>query len=161
MAQAIFFSFVLFATWLLFSGIYDNPLLIALGVVSTVLVIVVSRRLSVIDRESQPFHLGPRILFYWPWLLVEILKSNFDVAWRVLSRGPDISPTLVRVPMDLRSDLGRVVYANSITLTPGTVSINVNQESILVHALTREGAASLGSGAMERRVAAFVNEADR
>jgi len=159
LAQVILPSLVLFSTWILLSGYYDNTLLVILGIASTFAVIAVSKRMGLIDRESHPIHLVPQILFYWPWLLLEIAKSNIDVARRMILPTPDISPTLVRVPMDLRSDLGRVVYANSITLTPGTVSINVDRESILVHALTRDGAAAVKAGDMERRVAAFVDEA--
>jgi len=161
LAQVIWLGTVLFATWILLSGYYDNILLVGLGIASTFAAVAVSYRMGVIDRGSQPVHLTPRALIYWPWLIREIAKSNVDVALRVISLTPDISPTLVRVPMVLRSDIGRVVYANSITLTPGTVSINVDRESILVHALTRDGAAAVESGDMERRVVAFVNETGR
>src|SRR3546814_10939326 len=64
---------------------------------------------------------------------------NIDVAKRVLSRGPDISPTVARLKITQRTDLARVIYANSITLTPGPVSVDVGHDAILVHALSREG----------------------
>ncbi|MFN4089653.1 MAG: Na+/H+ antiporter subunit E, partial [Alphaproteobacteria bacterium] len=161
LAQVISLSLVLFVTWLLLSGIYDVPLLVGLGVVSVIAVVAISRRMGVIDHEGHPVHLGSRVLIYWPWLLTEIMKSNLDVARRILSSVPDISPVMVRVPTGLRSDLGRVVYANSITLTPGTVSVVVDPDTILVHALTRDGAAAVEAGDMERRVVAFVDETAR
>ena len=161
LAHAISLSLVLFATWLLLSGIYDALPLLILGVISVIVVVSISKRMGVIDNEGHPVHLGSRILIYWPWLLLEIMKSNLDVARRMISATPDISPIMVRVPTDLRSDLGRVVYANSITLTPGTVSVVVDRDSIVVHALTGDGAAAVQAGDMERRVVAFMDETDR
>ncbi len=158
--QAASLALVLFVTWLLLSGVYDSWLLLGLGVASVLVVVLISWRMGILDPEGQPTHLGARALRYWPWLLWEIAKANIDVARRTLSPGPGISPTLVRVPTRLNSDLGRVIYANSITLTPGTISVDVDQDSILVHALSREGASDVESGEMERRVASFVAQDD-
>lgn len=148
----------LFVTWLLLSGHFDNAILLGLGVISVIVTVIIAKRMGLIDEEGHPTGLGPRILIFWPWLVVEILKSNFDVARRALSPRMDVSPTTIRLPLRLRSDVGRVVYANSITLTPGTVSLFVEPDSIVVHALTRHGASSLANGEMERRVAAFMKE---
>ena len=161
MVHALSLGLVLAITWLLLSGIYDNPLILGLGVVSVVIVILITRRMNVIDQEGHPVHLSAGIFTYWPWLIVEILKANVDVARRVLRRTPDISPTLLHLPTRLDSDLARVTYANSITLTPGTVSICVDPDMFVVHSLTREGAASLEEGEMERRVGAFISERAR
>jgi multicomponent Na+:H+ antiporter subunit E len=87
-----------------------------------------------------------------PWLLWEIAKANVDVARRVLSRRPAIAPSLLRVRAGQRGDLGRAIYANSITLTPGTVSIEVAGDEITVHALTAEAADGLRTGEMDRKV---------
>ncbi len=141
----------LFAAWLLLSGHY-TPLLIGLGIVSCALVLYVTRRMDVVDHEGHPVHLSWRFALYLPWLAVEIAKANLDVARRILSRGPAIDPTLLRVPATQRTDLGRVIFANSITLTPGTVSVEVDRESILVHALSRAAAEGLAEGQMDRRV---------
>jgi multicomponent Na+:H+ antiporter subunit E len=159
--HALSLGLVLSITWLLLSGIYDNPLILGLGVVSVVIVVLITRRMNVIDHEGHPVHLSAGVVTYWPWLLLEILKANVDVARRVLSRTPDISPTLLHLPTRLDSDLARVTYANSITLTPGTVSICVDPGMFVVHSLTREGAASLEEGEMERRVDAFISERAR
>lgn len=161
MAHAFSLGIVLFVTWLLLSGIYDVPLLVGLGIISVVIVIYLSRRMGVLDREAHPVHLSARIFAYWPWLLLEIMKSNIDVARRMFSRTPDITPVLIRLPTRLRSDLGKVVYANSITLTPGTVTILVDGDSLIVHSLTRDGADALEEGDMERRVVAFTKETAR
>ncbi len=161
MRHALSLGLVLFGTWLLLSGIYDVPLMLAFGVGSTAIVVAIAMRMGIVDREGHPIHLLPRVVLSWTWLLAEIMKSNLDVARRVLARSPDISPTLVRLPTRLGTDLGRVTYANWITLTPGTVSIIVEPGELVVHALTREGAASLEEGEMERRVVAFMGESPR
>ena len=80
------------------------------------------------------------------------MKANVDVARRILTPGRSISPTMLRVRATQRTDLGRVVFANSITLTPGTVSVDVGEDEILVHALSRDGAEELAGGEMDRRV---------
>ena len=161
MLHTISLALVLAGTWLLLSGIYDNALILGLGVLSVVAVVLVSVRMNLIDREGTPIHVTARIPIYWPWLLWEIMKASVDVARRAFAREPDIHPTLMRLPTRLRSDLSRVIYANSITLTPGTVTVTVEPDTMIVHALTREGAEGLQEGEMERRVASFSGEADR
>jgi multicomponent Na+:H+ antiporter subunit E len=104
--------------------------------------------MELLDRESYPVHLKPSLFRHLIFLMREIALANIDVARRILSPGPPISPRLVRVPAKQRSTLGKVIYANSITLTPGTVSLRLDDDSILVHALTREGAEDLASGRM-------------
>jgi multicomponent Na+:H+ antiporter subunit E len=159
--HTISLALVLAVTWLLLSGIYDNPLILGLGVVSVAVVVLVSRRMDLVDREGTPIHLSARALIYGPWLLWEIMKASVDVARHAFNPKLNIDPTLIRLPTRLRSDLSRVIYANSITLTPGTVTVSVEPDVLIVHALTREGAASLEEGEMERRVAAYSGEAER
>lgn len=142
---------VLFAAWLLLSGHFD-PLLIGLGIGSCLLVLFISLRMDVIDHEGHPMHLTFRGLGYWPWLLVEIIKSNIDVAGRIIRPSMPISPEIFSVKADQPSELGQVIYANSITLTPGTISIDLANGEILVHALTHEGADAVIEGEMGRRV---------
>ena len=149
--HALSLGCVLFGTWLLLSGHYD-PLLIGLGLASCAAVVYFTHRMDVIDHEGHPVHLTLRGVGYWPWLLVEILKANIDVARRILTPGASISPTMLRVRSTQPTDLGRVIFANSITLTPGTVSVDVGEGEILVHALSRDGADDLAAGEMDRRV---------
>ena len=151
MIHATSLSAVLFGVWLLLSGHY-TPLLLGLGGVSTVLVVAISLRMDVVDHEGHPLHLGLRILWYWPWLMVQVLRANVDVARRVLSPSLPISPRMFKVRATQRTDLGRVIYANSITLTPGTVSVELEDSVILVHALTAEAAEDLREGTMNRLV---------
>ncbi|CAN0550260.1 unnamed protein product, partial [Laminaria digitata] len=97
-------------------------------------------------------HITVKVLLYWPWLVWEIVKANIDVTKRVLGMAP-ISPTVVRIKATQKTDLGIVIFANSITLTPGTISLDVDEDGyILVHALSRDGTEGLEGGEMDRRV---------
>ena len=149
---------VLFGFWLLLSGFFE-PFLMTAGAVSALGIVALARRMNVIDREGHPIHLGRSALTYWPWLFVEIAKSAWDVARIILNPRLPVSPTLVRTKASQKMTVGVVTYANSITLTPGTISVDVGRGEILVHALTREGAAGLQSGEMDRRVTRFEGSA--
>lgn len=149
--HAVSLCITLVAVWLGLSGFY-TPLLLSLGAASVALSIFVAMRMDLTDHEGMPIQFGPRIIIYWLWLLKEIVKANIDVARRVIQRDPDISPTLFVTKASQTSDVGRVVFANSITLTPGTVSVVLEDDSILVHALTQGGADDLLTGEMDRRV---------
>lgn len=143
------------AFWLLLSG-YFTPFLLAAGAGSALAVVwFTDRRMKVLDLEGHPVHLSVKAVTYWPWLLWEIAKSGWDVTKRILDPRLPISPTLIRVPTTQKTDVGRVTYANSITLTPGTISLELDESGILVHALSREGAEGLAAGDMDRRVTAF------
>lgn len=143
---------VLYALWLLLSGHYE-PWLLGLGAVSAVGVVLFGLRMDVVDHESYPLHLRLlRLVAYWGWLVKEIVKSNLAVTRVVLDPALPVSPTLIRLHPSQQSDLGRVIYANSITLTPGTVAMEVAEDAIEVHALTLEIAEDLAAGEMNRRV---------
>ena len=151
MVHAVLLGFILFASWLLMSGVFE-PLIIGLGVFSCAVVVFIALRMDVIDHEAVPVHLTAKMLIYWPWLLWEIIKANIDVTKRILGLAK-ISPTMVRIKTTQKTDLGLVIFANSITLTPGTISIDVEKDGyILVHALSREGTQGLEGGDMDRRV---------
>jgi len=149
--HAINLGLFLFALWLLLSGHY-TPLLLVLGVLSTLLVVILATRADLIDGEIQPILIKPSVLFYWGWLGREIVKSNIDVSRCILDPRLPISPNTFTVRAGQKTDLGRVTYANSITLVPGTVTMDVDEEVFTVHALTQQAAADLKSGEMNRRV---------
>jgi multicomponent Na+:H+ antiporter subunit E len=148
----------LFLFWLLLSGFWV-PFLLTAGLASAVLVAAFAHRMGAIDREGQPFHLSWRALVYWPWLIWEIAKAGWDVSKLILDPKLPISPTMLRVRAQQKTAVGLVIYANSITLTPGTISVDVEGDEILVHAITTAGADSLAEGDMDRRVAAFEGAA--
>ena len=150
MARSIGLGIALFVLWLLLSGIY-TPLLIILGIFSSALVAWIAHRMNVADHEGFPIHFTWKAITYWPWLLWEIVKANIDVSCIIIKKEPSISPILFRIPADQSTELGQVTYANSITLTPGTVSIAVGEGMIDVHALTQEAADDLKTGRMNER----------
>ncbi len=153
------FAFLLFGLWILLSGHFD-PLLVSLGIASTLITVFLAKRMNVVDHESHPVHLTGQLLRFHGFLAREILVANLDVARRILKPGKSISPELVTVEVPQRTDLGRVIYANSITLTPGTVSVRLDKDRVLVHALSREGAEDLRSGRMARKVPDAEREID-
>ena len=145
---------VLLAVWLLFSGHYE-ALTIILGIASCALVVALTHRMDVIDHEGHPVHLGINGLRYWAWLFVEIARANLDVARRILTPSLPIDPRLIRLVPSQRTAVGRVTYANSITLTPGTVAVLLERDEVLVHALEGGFADDLATGEMDRRVLAM------
>ena len=159
MRQAVSLMLVLLGVWLALSGIFTG-LLISLGVLSSLVVVLIALRMNVVDHEGYPAHLEvAAVVRYGCWLTLEIIKSNVDVARRIISPSLPISPTVFRVHSSQRTKLGQVIFANSITLTPGTVSINLWETEIRVHALTEAAASALRDGAMDRRVTALEGEA--
>ena len=145
---------MLFAFWLLMSGIY-TPFLVLAGLGTAVAVAAFAVRMEVADREEQPLYLVPAALAYWPWLALEILKSGWTVARIIVDPRLPISPALVRFRPMQESAVGLATHANSITLTPGTVTIEARHGEFLVHALTRAGADGLAGSEMDRRVRRF------
>jgi multicomponent Na+:H+ antiporter subunit E len=145
---------VIFGVWMLLSG-HFSALLLGLGIASTVVVVYLARRMDVADREGHPVHLLWRFVFYFPWLLKEIFKANIDVAKTIIDPDLPISPTVFTVKGSQGSDLGQVAYANSITLTPGTVTIGLDDATFTVHALTRDAGEDVIGGEMDRRVTAM------
>ncbi len=138
--------------WLLLSGHY-TPLLLFLGLLSVILVIIISLRMNLIayDQPEVLLQMASSIPYGF-WLIVEILKSNIDVCKRILNPKLPISPRLVTVKSSQHGDLAKVFYANSITLTPGTISIDIEGNDIEVHALSKIGVEELATGEMNKRI---------
>ncbi len=133
------------------SGHYE-PLILGFGVGSTLFTVIVVHRMDVVDHEGHPLHLSLRSLIYFPWLAWEIVKANIDVARAVLTPGSNaIQPNIMKVPTSQKSELGQVIYANSITLTPGTVTIDLVDGELEIHALTFAARDGLATGEMDRR----------
>ena len=143
-------ALVLSSLWLLLSG-HTEPMILGMGAISVVLVVWLSRRMALIDREGVPIDVTHRALPYSAWLMGEIIKSNVSLVPVLLAKEPSIQPQVIKLPAGGGSDLGRVTYANSITMTPGTVTLEIDEEEITVHALTDETARGLREGDMDRR----------
>jgi len=147
--------------WLLLSGFWDNGLLLSLGAVSVALVGYLSWQIE----RRHPTTLSTRILMllpvFWVWLIREIIKANIDVLKRVwFPRRYPVEPTMKSLPMSQKSAFGKTIYANAITLTPGTVSVDVVDDHVLVHAVSADGIAGLEEGEMDRRVTALEGKTE-
>ena len=158
MTRKIITFTALAAVWLLWSGRQETNLLV-FGFLSVLLVMGISHRMDHFSDVPRVYRLGLRPLFYTPWLLKEIVKSNILVTLIILNPKLPISPCLIRLRASQSTDLGQVIYANSITLTPGTITLDVRDDIILVHNLTDEMADDLLTNEMDRRVTQLEGDA--
>ena len=142
---------LLFALWLGLSG-QINALMISLGLASTIAVVAITHRMDAIDHETYPAHMNLLLLRFWLFLAREVIIANIDVVKRIFKPGKNISPQLFELPLTLKTDLSRVIYANAITMTPGTVSTNLDKKTITIHTLSIEAAQDLSSGRMANAV---------
>lgn len=164
---AVPFSLVLFGFWLLLSPKRDSFHL-GLGAATALVVAVLAARLV-----AQPPALGStagdqtlrqmpwhRFGRYLPWLGTRVVVASLEVAYIVLHPRLPISPRIVRITARYPHTLARLTLANSITLTPGTVTLDVEGDTFVVHALTDEGARATQDGAMADRVASLFHRPD-
>jgi multicomponent Na+:H+ antiporter subunit E len=151
---------LLFMLWLGLSG-QLNGLMISLGLASTISIIVIAHRMDSIDHETFPAHMNFLLLRFWLFLAREIVVANIDVIKRIFKPGKNISPQLFELPLTLKSDVSRVIYANAITLTPGTVSTNLDKRTVTVHTLSIEAARDLSSGRMASAVPEDIEDEQR
>lgn len=152
---------ILFGFWILLSGHFDLFHL-CLGIFSSGLVSLLSRDLLFSKRTLQKSHLLQilRFLRYLPWLLYQILLANLHVAFLVLHPKMinKIDPYIIRFRIRLRSDISLTTFANSITLTPGTITLLIHEGHFYVHALDQKVADDLLTGEMEQRVRRIYQE---
>ena len=152
MRQVLLSTALMYGLWLLLSGHYTG-LLLTLGLASALGVSLIGARMGVLDREGLPMDIFIRLPKVALWLVWEILKSNWGVV-KVILNPALAQPQMVTVKASQATTAGLVTHANFITLTPGTVSVDVSEESneILVHGLTAEFAAGCLDPDMDRRV---------
>lgn len=156
-------AFILFislmAFYVVLSGQIHSAFLMVAGAVCCAGVVWLCRRLGLIDDEGVPFRYWLPTLKYVPWLMWQIVLANIDVLKMVWKPGKlNIKPQMVVCPHELRSAYGISTYANSITLTPGTVTLETGDKEFLVHALTDAFAKDLLSGEMHRRCLAIEHQ---
>ena len=131
------------ALWLLMSGLYKTLILI-FGFLSILLAMLILRRMDKVDGHTLGYDIGVFATFkYLLWLLVEIAKSNWAVTKIILSGKMPEKQKMFTVPVTQQSEIAQVVFANSITLTPGTITVESEDENFIVHAL------DFGDGDME------------
>ena len=153
-ARAAGLSVALAIAWLLWSGLFKT-LLLSLGLFSCALVVYLAQRMRLLTGDLFALSFSFRLIAYWVWLLGEIVKSSIEVTRVVLAPRLRVSPRVVTVDATDGTPVEQVILANSITLTPGTLALDVHKGRISVHALTEAGARDIEAGEMARRVAAL------
>lgn len=138
-------------SWVLWSGLY-KPMVLGLGAASCALSAYMAHRMGFF-RHQAVISLLPRLPAYWWWLLREIFASSLEVARVILQPSLPISPTVVTLQAKPETPVGQAILGNSITLSPGTVTLDVHEGQLLVHCLTRESAKALQDGETNRRAA--------
>ena len=144
----------LFAFWIVLSGHY-TPVLVGAGLASAFICVLAAIRMRTADAEGHPIELFCGAVTYYPWLIREIVKSAWSVTKVILHPSLPISPTMTVVRASQKSKAAVATYANSITLTPGTITVGVSGNELTVHALVRDGALDVEQGGMDRRVSQF------
>lgn len=152
MRYAFILTLAMVAAWLSLSG-YFIPMILTFGAISIAIVVWMTRRMGILDAETVPYLSLLPTLSYFVWLFAEIVKANVQVVKAVLSPDLEVSPTLVKIPLNTEADIAETMFANSITLTPGTVSVDMQSDHILVHALLEDMSAPEGFSDMEERSA--------
>ncbi|HEY9163436.1 MAG TPA: Na+/H+ antiporter subunit E [Magnetovibrio sp.] len=161
MLHTLSLGVALTALWLLLSGIF-TPLLLGLGLASIVVTLWLAHRMDVIDHEGHPIHLAPHALIvYWPWLAWQIVKSNWDMAKVILTPKMPIHPHVFTTKATQHTETGRTTYANSITLTPGTVTLSTSPDGTFeVHVITDGARRDVESLEMDKRCSALEGKQD-
>ena len=151
-------TIAMFIFWILLSGEFTF-ILITSGVVASLIVAYLSHDIFIgkADLKTETGRVF-KFIVYIPWLLWEIILANVEIAYLVLSPKPLVDPQIVRFKNDLKTDLGIVTLAHSITLTPGTVTVDANREEFVIHAIWQKSAEGIISGEMQRKVKKIEGE---
>jgi multicomponent Na+:H+ antiporter subunit E len=154
--RAVLLFAALFGFWLAMSGHY-KWWLVMLGAMIAFGLTFWAMWLDLADKEGFPVHMGLRAIIYWPWLMLEIITSALDVTRRIILLEKGIAPAMKRVRAGQKTPEGLTTFANSITLTPGTISVLVDwkDHDVVVHGLVKENLDDLEGGEMDRRVRWF------
>ena len=147
----LFMSITLALFWVILSG-HFTPLLLGSGAVSVLLVAWLLRRMDQSDNEPSTLYPSLGLTLYIAWLLWCVVKANIDLAKRILDPKLPIEPNWSRLDTQVESGLEKTLYANSITLTPGTLTTDVCDDYFMIHALSQEGMDELREGEMQRRI---------
>lgn len=153
----IFVFFLLFANWIVFSGKFD-AFHLGLGVISSLFIAWISQDFLFHDRSKtweERMREAGAFLQYIPWLIVEIIKANLHVFKLAMTRNgyEEVAPRIVTIRTYLKTDFAKFVFANSITLTPGTITMLIRGDVFHVHTMSQFLEDDLLEGAIERKVA--------
>ena len=147
--SALAYTGLMVLLWVVLSG-HFTPLLLSFGALSCLFVIYMAWRGDVLIGDIKPEQLFLKVPFYWIWLALEILKSNISTGKAIWTN--NFEPEIFEVKASQNSENGLANYANSITLTPGTVTVLIKGNIFLVHALTAEMGKDVRSGVMDKKI---------
>jgi len=139
-------TIILVLTWLLLSGMFE-PLMLGFGAASVIFAMWITGRMLRIDQERYTFFVTLSFISFLFKLSIKVIQSNIDVSMRILGFRP-VESTFITIPMPFNSDVAKVLYANAITLTPGSSSIALSENSLLVHTISNQGATDLANNDM-------------
>ncbi len=150
---------ILFVFWMVMAGRFDL-LHIILGIISSLIVTVISGDLLFKESREGRGKEAIRFIMYIPWLIYQIILANWQVARLALS--PRMSelfdPQFIKIKVNLKSDIAKVTFANSITLTPGTITAGIKDNEFLIHALWQPAVDDLLSQEMEKKILYVFSE---
>ena len=147
----LFHVLLLGSFWLALSG-HFSMLLAGLGILSVALVLGILMRMDRADGEAPFLRPTPRLIGYGLWLVGAVVKANIDVARRIWDPKLPVRPVWQRLDTKVETPMERTLYANSITLTPGTLTTDVHEDHFLVHALSPSDMGALRDSSMESRI---------
>ncbi len=151
---------LLFILWLLLSGHYDS-LLLSLGITSCIFITWLSLKLTLFKEDYSTFKFSLNLPRFLPWFFIQVIKSNIDVSWRILHPKLPVDPVITSISVTEHNDIGRAVYANCITLTPGTYTLEMDKEHIEVHSLNSNSGEELQKGAISKRILALEGNSNK
>lgn len=161
-SSKILLFLALFFTWFCFSG-YKETFFLVSGVISCLIAIYFSAKMGILENDerhemiyAKPF--TPKYILWAIWLFKEIIISSIAVSIKVWQTNMKISPVLLWIKSEDETEIALATYANSITLTPGTVCVDVKGNNLLIHALVRENIKSLKNGDMDKRIKKVIEE---
>ena len=138
MKKVISTFLVLLLIWVLIAG-FDWMEVVLGAVVALILSIIISKYVNYSFGIKIVWQLLKFVFVYIPVFIYKLVLANLDMAYRVLSPKLPINPKIVKVPTNLKNDFSKLILANSITLTPGTLSLDVEEDGVLVHWVNVKG----------------------
>ncbi|GLR71993.1 Na+/H+ antiporter subunit E [Agaribacter marinus] len=141
MTHTIRLAIILVITWLLLSGMFE-PLMLGFGLFSVIFSLWITSRMLKIDQERYSFFVTGSFAKFLFKLGVKVVQSNIDVCARILGFKP-VESTFVTIDLPFKDDVAKVLYANAITLTPGSSSIAMGDNTLLIHTISEDGAQDL------------------
>ncbi|MDR5659336.1 Na+/H+ antiporter subunit E [Serpentinicella sp. ANB-PHB4] len=144
----VFLFLIIF--WLILSPLL-NIQSILIGSIASILIVFYARDIAFTNKEIPKYSLKNLVIYvkFVLRLLVEIVKANIEVALIVLNPKLPLSQCFIKVPLKINNDIVKVIYGNAVTLTPGTLTVDVEEDGFLIHALTKDAADGMTDSIIE------------